>query len=332
MVGGPPLLHRRHAAGGRRARRRHRRADVGARLRTKARAAQAAPRQLSGRGLAYWTDGKEERILYVTPGYRLVALDAKTGQSRGGLRPQRHRRSQAGPRHRSSISSTRRSGLHATPIVAGNVVIVGAAFETGANPRSRAQRQGRVRGLRRAHRQAAVDLPHHPAGRASSATRRGRTTRGPTPATPGVWAQISVDEELGMAYLPVELPTHDYYGGARPGNNLFAESLVAVDLQDRRAQVALPARAPRHLGHGHPVRADPRRHRGQRPARIKAVAQPTKQAFLYVFDRVTGAADLADRGAAGAAGRRARREVLADAALPHQAAGLRPAGASPSTT
>ena len=39
----------------------------------------AAPRQLSGRGLAYWTDGKDERILYVTPGYRLIALDAKTG-------------------------------------------------------------------------------------------------------------------------------------------------------------------------------------------------------------------------------------------------------------
>ena len=39
----------------------------------------AAPRQLSGRGLAYWSDGKEERILYTTPGYRLIALDAKTG-------------------------------------------------------------------------------------------------------------------------------------------------------------------------------------------------------------------------------------------------------------
>src|SRR3954468_22174973 len=38
-----------------------------------------APRQLSGRGLAYWTDGTEERILYVTPGYRLIALNAKTG-------------------------------------------------------------------------------------------------------------------------------------------------------------------------------------------------------------------------------------------------------------
>src|SRR4030095_1870993 len=41
--------------------------------------AAAAPRQLSGRGLSYWTDGKDERILYVTPGYRLVALDARTG-------------------------------------------------------------------------------------------------------------------------------------------------------------------------------------------------------------------------------------------------------------
>src|SRR5262245_22148018 len=40
----------------------------------------AAPRQLSGRGLAYWTDGRDRRILYVTPGYRLIALDAKTGE------------------------------------------------------------------------------------------------------------------------------------------------------------------------------------------------------------------------------------------------------------
>ena len=47
----------------------------------------------------------------------------------------------------------------------------------------------------------------------------------------GVWAQMSVDEELGLAYLPVELPTGDYYGGHRPGNGLFGESLVAVDLQ-----------------------------------------------------------------------------------------------------
>src|SRR5207253_2873133 len=45
----------------------------------------AAPRQLSGRGLAYWTDGKDERILYVTPGYQLIALDAKTGMRVAGF-------------------------------------------------------------------------------------------------------------------------------------------------------------------------------------------------------------------------------------------------------
>ncbi len=51
----------------------------------------AAPRQLSGRGLAYWTDGRDERILYVTPGYRLIALNAKTGSLVHWLRRQRRR-------------------------------------------------------------------------------------------------------------------------------------------------------------------------------------------------------------------------------------------------
>ena len=86
-------------------------------------------------------------------------------------------------------------------------------------------------------------------------------------ATPASGDRCRVDEDLGLAYLPVELPTGDYYGGHRPGAGLFGESLVAVDLQDGQAEVALPARAPRHLGHGHPVRADPGRHHGQRPAR-----------------------------------------------------------------
>ena len=103
----------------------------------------------------------------------------------------------------------------------------------------------------------------------------------------GVWAQISVDEELGIAYLPVELPTHDYYGGERPGNTLFGESLVAVDLQtgQRKWHYQL-------VHHGlwdmdipcAPILADIT----VNGKTIKAVAQPTKQAFLYVFDRVTG--------------------------------------------
>jgi quinoprotein glucose dehydrogenase len=105
----------------------------------------AAPRQLSGRGLAYWTDGREERILYVTPGYRLVALDAKTGIpvssfGQNGIVDLKIEFNQ------DLDLVTAPVGLHSTSIVGRNVVIVGAAFETGANPKSRQNVKGAVRG------------------------------------------------------------------------------------------------------------------------------------------------------------------------------------------
>ena len=85
----------------------------------------------------------------------------------------------------------------------------------------------------------------------------------------GVWNQMAVDEELGLVYLPVETPTSDFYGGHRPGNNLFADSLVAVDLKTGKRRVALPAGPPSALEHGRLDRADPRRHhrRTARPSR-----------------------------------------------------------------
>ena len=72
----------------------------------------------------------------------------------------------------------------------------------------------------------------------------------------GVWTQITVDEQLGLVYLPVESPTGDYYGGHRPGNNLYGESLVCVDLKTGQRKWYLPAGAPSAVGHGHFVRAD----------------------------------------------------------------------------
>src|SRR4030095_10322869 len=103
-----------------------------------------APRKLSGRGAAYCTDGKEERILYVTPGYRLVALDAKTGNrvssfARDGILDLK------ADLDRSIDLETGPVGLHATPIVAGDIVLVGAAFENGANPKSKSNIKGAVR-------------------------------------------------------------------------------------------------------------------------------------------------------------------------------------------
>ena len=126
---------------------------------------------------------------------------------------------------------------------------------------------------------------------------------------------MSVDEELGMVYLPVEIATGDYYGGHRPGNNLFGESLVARRPEDRQRKWHYQL-----VHHGiwdhdipcAPILADIT----VNGRAIKAVAQPTKQALLYVFDRVDRPADLADRRAAGREGRRARRMVFADAAVP----------------
>ena len=63
-----------------------------------------------------------------------------------------------------------------------------------------------------------------------------------------VWATMTADEELGYLYLPVSTASHDYYGGERPGDNLFSESVVCLQGRDRRAGVALSARPPRPVG------------------------------------------------------------------------------------
>src|SRR4249920_1736842 len=245
----------------------------------------AAPRQLSGRGLAYWTDGREERILYVTPGYRLIALDAKNGArissfGQGGVVDLKLDDDQT------MDLVTGEIGLHSTPTVAKNVVIIGAAHKTGANPKSRRNEKGYVRGFDvRTGKRLWIFHTIPLAGEfgrdtweKDSASYTGNT---------GVWGQISADEELGLVYLPVELPTGDYYGGHRPGNGLFGESLVAVDLQTGKRKWHYQL-----VHHGiwdmdipcAPILTDIT----VNGRVVKAVAQPTKQGVLYVFDRVTG--------------------------------------------
>jgi quinoprotein glucose dehydrogenase len=245
----------------------------------------AAPRQLSGRGLAYWSDGRDERILYVTPGYRLIALDAKSGIpvasfGKDGVVDLKVDDDQT------MDLVTGEVGLHATPIVAGNTVIVGAAHLSGGVPRSKTNVKGYVRGfdVKTGKRLWIFHTIPKPGEYGNDSWEKDSYSY---TGNAGVWGQISVDEELGMAYLPVELPTGDYYGGHRPGNNLFGESIVAVDLKtgQRKWHYQL-------VHHGiwdfdipcAPIITDIVVN-GQT---VKALAQPTKQAFLYVFDRVTG--------------------------------------------
>jgi quinoprotein glucose dehydrogenase len=190
---------------------------------------QEAPRQLSGRGLAYWTDGKEERILYVTPGYRLVALDAKTGAPVAGFGKSGIVDLKLDDDQQIDLI-TGEVGYHSTPIVARDVVIVGAAHRSGGVPRSKTNVKGYVRGFdARTGKRLWIFHTIPTPGEFGNDTweKDSWSYTGNT----GAWGQISVDEELGLAYLPIELPTGDYYGGFRPGSGLFGETLVAVDLR-----------------------------------------------------------------------------------------------------
>jgi len=247
----------------------------------------AAPRQLSGRGVAYWTDGKEERVLYVTPGYRLVALDAKNGVpvksfgENGAVDLKLNDDQTIQP-----DLTTGEIGLQSTPIVAKDTVIVGAAFREGMTPKSMRNNKGYVRGfdvrsgkrLWIFHTIPIKGEPGYETWLNGSADYTGNT---------GVWTQISVDEQLGLVYLPVESPTGDYYGGHRPGNDLYGESLVCVDLKtgQRKWHFQLVHHPLWDMDiSSAPLLADI----NVDGKAIKAVAQPTKQGFLYVFDRVTG--------------------------------------------
>ena len=247
--------------------------------------AESAPRQLSGRGLAYWTDGREDRIVYVTPGYQMIALNAKTGQpiqsfGKNGIVDLKLDDDQV------MDLVTGEVGLHATPIVAKDVIVVGAAHLPGTAPKSKTNQKGYVRGFdaRTGKRLWIFHTIPRP-GEFGNDTWEGDSWS--YTGNAGVWAQMSADEELGLVYLPVELPTGDYYGGHRPGNGLFGETLVAVDIKTGRRKWHYQL-----VHHGiwdmdipcAPILAD----LNVGGKLIKAIAQPTKQGWVYVLDRATG--------------------------------------------
>jgi quinoprotein glucose dehydrogenase len=249
-----------------------------------------APRQLSGRGLAYWSDGRgDNRILYVTPGYRLIALDAKTGQPIKTFGKDGVVDLKAGVVFGTGQPidlETGEIGLHSTPTIVKDTVLIGSAMKEGMTVKT----SNNTKGLARAFdvRTGRLIWTFHTIPRPGE---EGNDTwlnnswsiNGNT----GVWTQITVDEELGLVYLPVESPSSDYYGGKRPGKNLFGESLVCVDLQTGKRKwyfqfVHHPIWD--HDLSSAPLVADVTI--AGRPRKVVAV--PSKQAWLFVFDRVTG--------------------------------------------
>ncbi|HVZ28558.1 MAG TPA: PQQ-binding-like beta-propeller repeat protein [Rhizomicrobium sp.] len=255
-----------------------------------------SPRQLSGRGVSYWTDGKgDERILFITTGFRLVELNARDGKviasfGKQGMVDMKVGLLQGVPgkpgKYKQIDLETGEVGLHSTPTLVGDIVIVGTSMKEGFQPTTQNNTKGAVRAwnvktgklLWTFHDVPMKGEVGYDSWENNSADFNGNA---------GVWANVTVDEKLGTAYLPIEDPTNDVYGGSRPGNDLFGDSLVCVDLKTGKLKWYY------QLVH-HPiwntditsppmliditVAGKP----------IKAVAVPSKQGFLYVFDRVTG--------------------------------------------
>jgi quinoprotein glucose dehydrogenase len=246
-----------------------------------------APRQYSGHGVSYWSDGKgDDRIVYVTPGYRLVALNAKTGVpvksfGKDGTVDLKLNDDQPIDPVTGDI------GLHATPAIAKNTIVVGAAHLSGAQPPVRANVKGYVRGFdaRTGKRKWIFHtIPRKGEFGYDSWVHLGEPEK---IGNAGCWAQVSIDPELNLAYLPIELPTGDEVGIYRAGPALFGETLVAVDLDTGKRKWHYQL-----MHHGlwdrdipcAPILCDIP-HEGRI---IKALAQPSKQTVLYVLDRTNG--------------------------------------------
>ncbi|HEX7946425.1 MAG TPA: PQQ-binding-like beta-propeller repeat protein, partial [Phenylobacterium sp.] len=247
--------------------------------------AAASPRQLSGRGVSYWSDGKDQRIYYVTTGYRLLALDAKTGARVPGFGTTGEVDLKA-DWDQDVDPTSGEAGLHSAPTIVGNTIIVGAAFREGFTPAKRNNTKGYIRAydartgkrLWTFHTIPKKGEFGYDTWLNGSAEDTGNT---------GVWTQITVDEGLNLAYLAVESATGDFYGGHRPGNGLYGNSLVAVDLttgQRKWHYQLIHHELWDYDNSSAPLLMDITV--GGKP--VKAVALPSKQGFLYVFDRETG--------------------------------------------
>jgi quinoprotein glucose dehydrogenase len=248
--------------------------------------AKAAPRRSSGRGVALWTDGASERIFTITPGFMLAALDAKTGIpvagfGTNGLVDLKANLGVEIDLVKAVIGNT------SPPFVYGNIVIVPPALQEGTRPPSMKNVPARI--------MAFDTRTGKLAWRFNTIPVKGETgydtwEKGSADFTgnAGSWAPMAADEKRGLIYVPVEDATGDYYGGHRPGNNLFASSLVCLD-----------AATGKRVWHQQLVHHDIwDRDNPTQPIladitvggqRVEAVVQLTKQAYAFVFDRVTGA-------------------------------------------
>ena len=291
---------------------------------------QKAPRQFAGRGLAYWTDGKNERVIVVTPGYHMALLDAKTGipdpkfgkngvvDLMDGLGfplvplavddPGPLIISDAAPARKArpgeKWDDATKTGADGTigidpalgqiaascpPIIVNDVIIVGNSHIHGYYPIRVRNLPSWIRGfdIRTGKQLWKFNLVPEPGEPGADTWKNGSKVGTEGVGKVDAWAPYSADPELGVVYIPVGMPLMDEYGGHRPGDNLYGNSLVALDVKTGKKKWHFQMvhhdiwdydtpMAPNLLNVT--IAGKPR----------KIIAQPTKQGWLYVFDRETG--------------------------------------------
>ena len=249
-----------------------------------------APRGGSTRGVAYWANGSDSRI-FAMQGANLIALNAKTGKrytdwgTNGAIDLTKVGYDRGG------VTGYRNSS---GPIVVKDVIVVGgvpAPATDYLNERVKATKEAPPDDIRGFDAKTGKLLwtfhvvPRPGEFGADTWLENSNTYSGNS----GVWSLLTADEELGYVYLPTEEATGDYHGGTRPGNNLFAESIVCLDAKTGKRVWHFQT-----LHHGiwdydlpaAPILADIR----VNGRTVKAIAQVSKQAYTYVLDRVTGQA------------------------------------------
>jgi quinoprotein glucose dehydrogenase len=233
------------------------------------------------RGVAYWRNGDDERVVILTAFAQMIALNAKTGKpvptfGTDGIIDLAEGLRRPVDRDYYTMSSP--------PLIVRGVIVVGSSVMDwwGKRPSP----PGDVRGFDAVSGRLLWTF-HTVAQAGEPGVETWETESWKETGNANVWAPMSADEELGYVYLPVSTPTNDYYGGHRPGDGLYGDSLVCLDAATGKKvwhyqlvhhglwDYDTPA-APNLID----ITVDGKR--------IKAVAQVTKQAFVYVFDRVTG--------------------------------------------
>ncbi len=243
----------------------------------------------SHRGVAYWEQDGDARIVWATGDGYLIAVDAKTGLPAADFGEDGRVDLTVGlpraPRGQRDVQNLLQLSSHSPPMVVRDTVIVGSTIKDITITREATPGWVRAYDVRTGQHKWDFHTVPQSADEFGADTWLDESWR--YSGNTNVWSMMSADAELGLVYLPVGTPTSDYYGGHRLGDNLFAESLVAVDVETGQRQWHFQM-----VHHGLWDYDNPAAPNlmditvNGRP--VKAVAQVTKQGFVYAFDRVTG--------------------------------------------